>query len=366
MDTGRRQIVAGLAGLMAVLTRVDAAHAAPIVRTRGAARIDVRNHGARGDGMRDDTLALQSAIDALPAEGGTVVVPAGRYLIDPQRSVWLRGRMHLAMAADAHLVARANAAERAYVLTLQGIGDVEVSGGRIVGDRDVHLGSSGEWGHGVMVRGAERVTLRDLHISRCWGDGISVGGMSVGGMSGERPVPSRDVLIVNVTCAGNRRQGLTIARARQVRVIRSSFVDTGGTLPGCGIDVEPDANDSARFVLIADCLVRGNQGPGIHLYQRVTDVTVRNCTIERNHGDGVFIADAQGCVIAANVIRGNGQYGLNVRGASRDIHVSKNRFSDNFRAARARRPMPERRWMHVDVAETAMAVRIDNDNVYGG
>ena len=51
-----------------------------------------------------------------------------------------------------------------------------LSGGRIIGDRDNHLGTTGEWGHGIMIRGSSRVTVRDIHISRCWGDGVSIGG----------------------------------------------------------------------------------------------------------------------------------------------------------------------------------------------
>jgi hypothetical protein len=42
---------------------------------------DVRAHGAAGDGATDDTAAIQSALDAVGPEGGTVFLPAGRYRI---------------------------------------------------------------------------------------------------------------------------------------------------------------------------------------------------------------------------------------------------------------------------------------------
>ena len=45
-----------------------------------AATVDVRSHGATGDGATDDTAALQRAIDACAAQGGgRVVVPGGVY-----------------------------------------------------------------------------------------------------------------------------------------------------------------------------------------------------------------------------------------------------------------------------------------------
>jgi polygalacturonase len=43
--------------------------------------IDVRAQGPMADGSTDDTTAIQTAINALPADGGTVFFPCGRYKI---------------------------------------------------------------------------------------------------------------------------------------------------------------------------------------------------------------------------------------------------------------------------------------------
>ncbi|MBN1442197.1 MAG: hypothetical protein JXA90_05775 [Planctomycetes bacterium] len=56
------------------------------LRTREA--IDVRAHGATGDGKTDDTAAFQKALDAAgEGRGGTVVVPRGDYLISGRINV---------------------------------------------------------------------------------------------------------------------------------------------------------------------------------------------------------------------------------------------------------------------------------------
>lgn len=365
-DKARRRVLHGFvlaaiavipaSALLAVSTR-----AATAPRQRGSARIDVRDHGARGDGKHDDTRAFQDAVDALPAEGGTVNVPAGTYLLDPVISVKLRSRMHLAMEPDARLVAKPNSAERAYVLSVQQVDDVEISGGRIVGDRIAHAGTTGEWGHGVMVRGANGITVRNLHISQCWGDGISIGGAKA---AGGQVVPSRDVVIADVVCDGNRRQGLTIGRSRQVRVYRSQFVDTGGTLPGCGIDVEPDAGDIAQDVRIEDCLVRGNWGAGIQLYRRVAGATIRGCTIEENRGDGVLVIGAQDCIVSGNVIRRNGLAGVGLRRGARNVLVDDNQFNGNRRNAGGANSASAKsaQSRHVTVAPETESIRITNNH----
>lgn len=63
-------------------------------------RLDVRDFGAAGDGITDDTGALQAAIAACPP-GGTVVLPAGNWLSAP---LFLKSDLRLHLQRDAHLL----------------------------------------------------------------------------------------------------------------------------------------------------------------------------------------------------------------------------------------------------------------------
>jgi nitrous oxidase accessory protein NosD len=318
-----------------------------------AALADLRRFGVRGDGRHDDTLALQRAVDAVPG-GGVLDLPPGSYLVDPVRSLRLHSRMHLRLARGARLVAKPNAAPRGYVLLVERASDVRISGGRIVGERHAHLGRSGEWGHGIMVRGASRVSISSMRISDCWGDGISIGASKLGG---GRALPSSDIDIAGVACIGNRRQGLTIGRSRRVRVRDCEFSGTGGTAPQAGIDVEPDAGDVAQDVRIERCVVRGNRGPGIQVWKRTRDIAIVDCTIEGNRNAGVLAVGATGLLVSRNRIRGNPAGGVVVRGGSNRVRVAGNRFQDNgrpgFRHGMAR---------HVRVADDTGSVVVAGDN----
>lgn len=303
-----------------------AAYIAP-TRTRGATVLDVRNFGAIGDGVHNDTAAIQAAINALPSDGGTVFVPGGTYMIDAVRNLRLRSQMHLQLAPDAKLAALPNSVDRSYVLNVYKVSDVEISGGQIVGERDQHMGTTGEWGHAIMIRGSKRVTVRDIHLSRCWGDGLSIGGAA----ATTGTIPSEDVAVTNIVSTGNRRQALTIGRSRGVKIYDSELSYTSGIKPGCGIDIEPDpdSTSSTSGVRIENCWIHHNAGNGIQVYKTVLNVVIKACTIEYNQGYGALLLNANSGYVVSNKFMHNRLYGVSARTATHGYQISGNTFRNN-------------------------------------
>lgn len=299
----------------------------PPARTRGATILDVRNYGAIGDGVHDDTAAIQAAINALPIDGGTVYVPGGTYMIDAVRNLRLRSLMYLQLAADAKLVAKPNSADRYYVLNIYKVSDVEISGGQIVGERDQHLGTTGEWGHAIMVRGSKRITVRDIRLSNCWGDGLSIGGAA--DTSGT--IPSEDVAVANIVSTQNRRQAVTIGRSRGVKIYDSELSYSGGIKPSCGIDIEPDPDTTATTsgVRVENCWIHHNDGNGIQVYKTVLNVVIKACTIEYNAGYGVLLLNADTGYVVNNKFMHNRLYGVSARSATHGYQISSNTFRNN-------------------------------------
>lgn len=145
-----------------------------------------------------------------------------------------------------------------------------------------------------------------------------------------RRIPSSDIVIARIVSTGNRRQGLSIGGARNVRVLDSEFSDTSGTSPQCGIDIEPDGPDSTRDVRIRGCLMRRNAAYGILVYKRTHQVSIEDCTIEENRSCGVVIAGCTGAQVVSNTIRDNGSTGLFIKRGSADIEVRQNTFRNNY------------------------------------
>jgi polygalacturonase len=291
----------------------------------GAATIDVRDKGALGDGVHDDTAAFQAAIDALPAAGGTVTVPEGNYMIDAKRSIKLRSNMRLKISSAATLSAIANDSERSWVIKVWRAKNVQIIGGRIVGERVGHRGATGEWGYGISIQASDNVSVTGTHISDCWGDGIWIGGL------GRRAsvVVSTNVTLDHVISTNNRRQGLSIGPVRGVNVIHSTFSHTHGTKPQAGIDIEPQGQGPARDITFSDCTITGNQGSGLEIHSNVSGVVVKNCRIQDNNGYGVLSVGASQLTISENTITGNGLVGVTISPGTNNVRITGNSLTGN-------------------------------------
>jgi hypothetical protein len=309
----------------------------PPTRARGTTVRNVKNYGAFGDGLHDDTAAIQAAINSLPTTGGVVTVPAGTYLIDTSKKINLRSLMLFQMEPGAILKAKTSSLTRHYLIYINGKSDVEIAGGQLVGDRDTHnytTGSTHEWGHGIQILGGKRVTVRDLHVSKCTGDGVCIGGSS------------SDVVIGNIISTNNRRQGLSITNCSNIKVYDSEFSYSKGTSPECGIDIEPDDGYSCNTVLIQNCRMNNNAKYGVNIWKRTTGVTITGCTLELNGSLGMGTNGITGLTVTNNVFRSNSATGVVYNDGTKNLTHSGNLSYGNYTrlGAKVRTPFTQTGW----------------------
>ena len=208
--------------------------------------------GAQGDGITDDTQAIQRAVDVVAGTGGTVSVPKGIYLVNALVSVRLKSDMTLALAPGAVLKAIPNGSAHSAILLISKAERVTITGGTLLGERAGHTGQGGEWGHGLSLAQARQVVVAGVTARECWGDGFYVSS-------------SHEVTFCGVIADHNRRQGMSITSGRGIVVRDSTFRNTAGTLPEDGLDIEPNEGDTVDNVLIKGCTFVDNAGFGLEI-----------------------------------------------------------------------------------------------------
>jgi hypothetical protein len=206
--------------------------------------VSVQWFGAKGDGVTDDTAAIQAAFNA----GTNISIPPVTYLINPVDPAYPassygggvkpQNGSTIRFMGGAKFIIAANAANAYVLMNLRATENVTIYDGEVVGDVGTHTGTTGEWGMGYYVASATNPRLFNCKASKCWGDGFYVGAAT-----GYNTAPVTGGLLSNCVADDNRRQGLSIVSWSKGLVLGGEFKNTGLTAfaqPAYGIDIEPD------------------------------------------------------------------------------------------------------------------------------
>lgn len=252
--------------------------------------------GAMENDDQDDTAAFNRAISQL-GKNGTVYVPAGTYIINAEMEINLKSNMRLILDSEAIIQASGNSVGGYNIICGNNVSNVAISGGSIRGERYFHSGTSGEWGMGIGLYDSHNITVSNVKISACWGDGIYLGSRN------EEAVGAGCSRIVISDCilADNRRNNLSIVCADGVVVESSSFKDAGGTAPEYGIDIETNnAANPCENIMIYNCTFTGNNMAAMGIITAANEVDIVNC---RMNGDFLNYAGSS-VTISDTVING--------------------------------------------------------------
>jgi len=142
-----------------------------------------------------------------------------------------------------------------------------------------------EWRHCLSIRSCTNVQILGLTMAESGGDGIYLG-------TATRGVTNKDILIRDVVCDRNYRQGISVITAENLLIENTIMRGTGGTAPQAGIDFEPNhPGERLVNVVMRDCLSEDNNGCGYVLYLRPMKATsepisvrFENCRAANNRG----------------------------------------------------------------------------------
>ena len=234
-------------------------------------------------GTEDDAIAINALLrewEWSPNMCDYLYIPAGVYRIGAtvtQKNgfggIVLTDNQKLVLSPGALLIAIANDQSHSRVIYAFGRDNVSISGGEIIGEREGHFGKGGEWGHGIQISGCTNVTISDVEISNCWGDGIYLGDYNEKSCDG--------VTIENCNLHHNRRNNLSITDANNITINGCQFNYAKGTDPQYGIDIEYNYHVT-EHVTITNSTFQGNAKASLGIIKKARDVRLENCTLDGN------------------------------------------------------------------------------------
>jgi hypothetical protein len=234
-------------------------------------------YDAKGDGITDDTVAIQSAINT----GKTVWFSPKTYVVSAgnldENHVALNAVDGMAIIGNgATLKLDANSYTRYRIIKMLRVNNVYIDGLNIVGDKAEHTGTTGEQGYGFAVIGSTNVHIDNCTASYCWGDGLNVA--STYAPSEAESVMCREIYVNNFESHHNHRQGISVEGCDGFYLDGAYIHDIGGTAPQSAIDFEP-----SPYV--------DEDTQEVSHYEYIDNVFVSNLKCENNLGNDITVDD---------------------------------------------------------------------------
>ncbi|MDR6550299.1 right-handed parallel beta-helix repeat-containing protein [Paenibacillus qinlingensis] len=215
--------------------------------------------GAKGDGLTNDTLALQTALNT--ASGHKLFIPkqrsgfylTGQLFIPSQIAIELEPGT-IIQAIDT-LSRVSPTFER--LIRIKTVKDVYINGNGAIFRMNKAAYTSGEQAHIFDISGSENVVIENINANDSGGDGFYIGYF-------ESTVTfCRNIVIRNCRADNNRRQGLSVISVDGLTVENCRFTNTKGTAPQSGVDIEPNGQlDLLKNIRFIQCVAEGNTGRG--------------------------------------------------------------------------------------------------------
>jgi polygalacturonase len=291
---------------------------------------NVLDYGAKRDASASSTAAFRSAIQACAkAGGGTVFVPAGRYISGAIEMV-----SNMTLNIDAGAVIRFVANRDEYPMVQSRFEGIETQapaamiGGHnleniAITGRGTIQADNGEW-RKLMGDPAARQSWTDMLLRIERKETIPDELRRAGAMSLRadfiRPVESKNVLIEGIHIVGSPMWTIHPLYCENV-VIRNVVVETYPGANTDGVDI-----DSCRHVRISDsffstgddaiCIKSGKDVDGRRVNRLTEDVAITNCTIYRGHGAVVLGSETSGGirnVVASNIVAQGTDRGIRIK-----------------------------------------------------
>lgn len=270
---------------------------------------NVKNYGAKGDGLTDDSKAIRDCIADLPQDNFELIFPSGVYIqgdgtnphytntggsysgdINIGKPIYFDFRNKSNFKITGYGAVVTAHAENSCIANNRGFyfencNDFTIEGLTYDGNKNARKPNGGDNSgyneqNAFCFKNCDNVTLNKVYALNSVMDGFFFGS------TGRTPdlycnkITMRDCRSIN-----SYRQGLSGVNAHYGVIINCEFSDTGkdyGTSPKCGIDLEQGytsyTDRGQKNWRIRDCIFNDNVGGGLDLHWGTRDSIVEGCT----------------------------------------------------------------------------------------
>lgn len=225
--------------------------------------------GAVGDGVTDDTSAINKALEhsnVLNMNTKTYLVSANPETADAIIAI---GKTINGNGATIKIKPVADD----YYHVIGAKGNTRISNLTIIGERNEHVGTTGEWGMGIHLSNSNYAHIENVTVKNCWGDGIYIG--SENSTTGENGCAN--VTITNCIIDNNRRNGISVINCDKFVIDGCTISNTNGKNPQSGVDIERNFENEITEGIIKNCTFIDNHFSHILQSNSSNDNTIENC-----------------------------------------------------------------------------------------
>ncbi|WIT25839.1 hypothetical protein [Bacillus phage SPO1L1] len=219
-------------------------------------QIDITKFGVTGDGITDDTAAINKALKWIKDNGyDTAYFPSGTYMVDgvnrtTQYNIWRNGGIvvpsdvNIVMDYDTIIKVIPNDAWGYSAFYVGRASNVTIRGGQIIGEKANHTYNTttgketNEWGFGICIEASDNVIVEGVRISECIGDGVIISPLGLATDSNYRT--STNVVVRRCIIDGSRRNNISVTGCEYIILEGNTLTNAGadGVTPKFGIDIE--------------------------------------------------------------------------------------------------------------------------------
>lgn len=173
-----------------------------------------------------------------------------------------------------------NASIKYYIMNCYNLHDILFDNIHLIGDKEEHTGTEGEWGHCLNVTDSYNITIKNSIFENAWGDGIYLGLEFT-------KIPLNEVknlTVDNCKILNSSRNGISVCTGKNVTIKNCYIEGTNRTNPKTGINIEPEHENMSNAYLenlIIDNVNLNKNSYGISIIGNNYDITanITNCKV---------------------------------------------------------------------------------------